>query len=247
MSKRRTKKRTRRSPEEIRDRIVRAAGEEFKRRGFTGATTARIAGRAGVTEAQLYRYFGSKSGLFLEVVFKPLDRQFLAFIQEHVTQGGESSSVREMTQLYTTKLQRFIAEHSALLTTLVVAQIYDAGMPQGVGRIHSLAAYFEHGAEVMSRRMKPGARIDPKLMVRVSFATVLACVMFQDWIFPAGLASDKAIRAAINDFVLEGIGANLDLGSRAAPRPAALRPAALRPAAARARGERRARGGRRTT
>jgi hypothetical protein len=42
-----------------------------------------------VTEAQLYRYFGSKSGLFREVVFKPLYRQ-------------------------------------------LVAQIYDAGMPQGL-------------------------------------------------------------------------------------------------------------------
>jgi hypothetical protein len=63
----------------------------------------------------------------------------------------------------------------------------------------------------MSKRMKSEARIDPKLMVRVSFATVLACVMFRDWIFPAGLASDKAIHAAINDFVLEGISANLEL------------------------------------
>lgn len=188
---------------------------EFKRTGFAGATTARIARRAGVTEAQLYRYFGSKAGLFHEVVFKTLDRQFLAFIEEHRADGEEVSSVRELSQLYTTGLQRFITEHSALLTTLVVAQIYEAGMPPGVGRINSLATYFAHGAELMSKRMKQKAPIDPKLLVRVSFATVLACVMFRDWIFPAGLASKRAIRSAINDFVLEGIGANFELEPRA--------------------------------
>jgi len=211
MRKRQPARRARRAPEEIRDRIVRAAGDEFKRTGFTGATTARIARRAGVTEAQLYRYFGSKAGLFREVVFKPLDRHFLVFIDRHLAVAGDASSLREMSQLYTTKLQRFITEHSALLTTLVVAQIYDAGMPQGVGRINSLSAYFEHGAEAMSKHLKRGARIDPKLMVRVSFAAVLACIMFRDWVFPPGLASDRSIREAINAFVLEGIGANLSL------------------------------------
>lgn len=224
-----TFRRSRRSPEEIRDRIVRAASDQFKRTGFTGATTARIARKAGVTEAQLYRYFGSKSGLFREVVFKPLDRQFLTFIEQHLVDRVGVSSLREMAQLYTTKLQRFITEHSAMLTTLVVAQIYDAGMPQGVGRINSLSTYFSHGAQVMSKQMKPDARIDPKLMVRVSFAAVLACVMFRDWIFPAGLAGDKAIQAAINDFVLEGIGANFDFGN-APPRDKA-RGAGSRPAA----------------
>jgi hypothetical protein len=49
-------------------------------------------------------------------------------------------------------------------------------------------------------------------MARVSFAAVLACVMFKDWIFPPGLASEEEIRAAINDFVREGIGANPQLG-----------------------------------
>jgi len=202
-------KRVRRAPQEIRDRIVRAASDEFKRTGFAGATTARIARKADVTEAQLYRYFGSKAGLFREVVFKPLDRHFLAFIDRHLVEAGSASSLKEMSELYTTRLQSFITEHSALLTTLVVAQVYDAGAPQGVGGINSLAAYFEHGAEAMSQHLKRGARIDPRLMVRVSFAAVLACVMFRDWIFPAGLASERSIRAAINAFVLEGIGANL--------------------------------------
>jgi hypothetical protein len=64
----------------------------------------------------------------------------------------------------------------------------------------------------MSQRLKGDYKVAPKLMVRVSFAAVLACVMFKDWIFPPGLASDEEIRAAINDFVREGIGANPEFG-----------------------------------
>jgi hypothetical protein len=48
--------------------------------------------------------------------------------------------------------------------------------------------------------------------VRVSFVAVLACVMFKDWIFPPGMASDEEITAAINDFVMEGIRVNFDKG-----------------------------------
>jgi hypothetical protein len=45
-------------------------------------------------------------------------------------------------------------------------------------------------------------------MVRVSFVAVLASLMFKDWLFPKGLASDADIREAIVDFVIDGINAN---------------------------------------
>ncbi len=61
------------------DRIIRAAADEFKASGFTGATTAAIARNAEVTEAQLFRYFASKAELFRESVFKPLNQHFLDF------------------------------------------------------------------------------------------------------------------------------------------------------------------------
>jgi hypothetical protein len=67
----------------------------------------------------------------------------------------------------------------------------------------------------MERRIKASkgkAKVDPRLMVRVSFAAVLACVMFKDWIFPPDLATDEQISAAINAFVLEGISANSSEG-----------------------------------
>ncbi|CAN7514093.1 TetR/AcrR family transcriptional regulator [Phenylobacterium sp. LjRoot219] len=204
-------RRKRRTAEDLMNRIVEAAGEEFRQCGYAGATTAAIARRADVTEAQLFRYFGSKAELFREAVFKPLDQQLSTFFANHMLDNNVEE-VRESTALYIDELQGFVRENARMLTSLVVAQTYDPEASLANSAISSLGAYFDRGAAMMTSRLTGPAKVDPTLMVRVSFAAVLACVMFKDWIFPPGLASEAEIRAAINDFVREGIGANPEMG-----------------------------------
>ena len=60
----------------------------------------------------------------------------------------------------------------------------------------------------MEDRLGTDLAVDAALMVRVSFAAVLANVMFKDWLFPKGISSDGAIRDAVIDFVIDGIRAN---------------------------------------
>lgn len=202
-------KRQRRSSDDILNRIVRAARDEFKRSGFAGTTTATIARKADVTEAQLFRSFGSKANLFQETIFKPLDQQLLDFTHKHKLRSGDAGGTsKEVRNLYTTELQRFISDNAAMLTSLIMAQTYDSGATHGVGNIDSLKAYFDHGAAMMTSRLKGKPKVDPKLVVRLAFASVLASVMFKDWIFPAGLARDEEIEAAVNAFVMEGIGSS---------------------------------------
>jgi AcrR family transcriptional regulator len=54
-------------PEETRERIILAAREVIKRKGKRGATTREIADVAGVNEATLFRHFGNKEALIVEV------------------------------------------------------------------------------------------------------------------------------------------------------------------------------------
>jgi TetR/AcrR family transcriptional regulator len=49
-------------------RILRAAEEIFAERGFSGATTAAIAERAGIAKANVHYYFGTKEALYREVL-----------------------------------------------------------------------------------------------------------------------------------------------------------------------------------
>lgn len=209
----------RRSSEEILEKLVGAAREEFKRSGFAGATTATIARNAEVTEAQLFRYFDSKADLFREAVFEPLNKHFSEFNARYPTATASDDNIRERARLYITELQQFLDEHSKLLLSLVVSQLFTSGPSQGakgqgVEEIESLRHYFDSGAAMMNNRVEKNPKVDPKLLVRVSFAAVLGCVMFKDWIFPTGLASDDDIGAAIIDFVLDGISVNADPGLR---------------------------------
>ena len=53
---------------ELRERILSAAAQLYSETGFRGATTRRIAERAGVNEVTLFRQFGSKTHLLQEAI-----------------------------------------------------------------------------------------------------------------------------------------------------------------------------------
>lgn len=62
------KKPSRMSAKDRRKRILEAALHVFARENYDGATTAKIAEAAGITEPVIYQHFQSKRELFLEVV-----------------------------------------------------------------------------------------------------------------------------------------------------------------------------------
>ena len=201
-------KRKRRSPAEIKDRLLSAARDEFKRCGFIGATTATIAANADVTEAQLFRYYASKADLFRDAVFEPLNKHFSDFNTRHLTAAERAEDLRGTEERYISELLEFIGEHAKLLQSLIVAEAYSGDRAHGVSQIDSLQNYFQRGAAMQAKRIGKNARVDPKLMVRVSFGAVLGCVMFRDWLFPKNLANDAQVNAAIMDFIIDGLNAN---------------------------------------
>ena len=201
-------RRKRRSPEELRDRVIDAAAREFEANGYSGATTAAIARRAEVTEAQIFRFFASKAELFREAIFQPLNAHFADFHARNPEGYSDEVSQRELATRYIGELQDFIGEHSRMLMSLIVAREYMQGGAEDLSEIEGLKAYFEKGKATMASRTQGAARVAPELMVRVSFAAVLANVMFRDWLFPPGIASEAEIRQAIADFTIYGIRAN---------------------------------------
>jgi AcrR family transcriptional regulator len=196
-------RRKRRSADELRARVLEAAEREFSAQGFAGATTAAI------TEAQIFRLYPSKAALFREAIFHPLNRHFADFHARMAENAGPPVGRRELARRYIDELQDFIHDHARMLMTLIVANAYGADSAEGPADIPGLAAYFDSGA-AMHRTHNGDAGIEPQLMVRVSFAAVLANVLFRDWLFPKGLASDAAIREAIARFTIEGVGASWD-------------------------------------
>jgi AcrR family transcriptional regulator len=72
------KKATRRQRGEPRRLLLEAARELFSSQGFAGTSTREIAERAGVSETLMFRYFGSKVGLFREALVTP----FVEFVED---------------------------------------------------------------------------------------------------------------------------------------------------------------------
>lgn len=62
------KKKTRMTGAERRDQIVRVATELFARNGFKGTTTREIAGKAGVSEAVIFKHFSKKQALYNAII-----------------------------------------------------------------------------------------------------------------------------------------------------------------------------------
>jgi len=65
-------RRARRTPAESRERLLRAATQEFVTHGFAGARISRIVSKAGSNPRMIYHYFGSKSGLYVAVLEEAL-------------------------------------------------------------------------------------------------------------------------------------------------------------------------------
>ncbi|MDT7643576.1 MAG: hypothetical protein QOC67_687, partial [Pseudonocardiales bacterium] len=74
------KPRKRRSSEEVRELTLATARELFAARGYAGATTRDVALEAGVTEATIYRQFGTKAALFDAAVVEPYQRFMTEFM-----------------------------------------------------------------------------------------------------------------------------------------------------------------------
>lgn len=205
-------RRRRRSSEEVADRILEAAAEEFELSGYSGATTAAIARRADVTEAQIFRFHGSKQDLFRDAIFTPLNRHFADFQTRRLADPVAVGDKRDLARAYISELQDFMADHSRMFMSLIVANAYSPETTDAMSDLDGLQAYFEKGKAMMDARVGNDPQVSSELMVRVSFAAVLANLIFRDWLFPAGIASDAEIREAIATFVIAGVEANGPIG-----------------------------------
>ncbi|MFO8033624.1 MAG: TetR/AcrR family transcriptional regulator [Candidatus Bipolaricaulota bacterium] len=101
----RTRRRDRQATER---RIFEAAAAEFSDRGYSGATLARIAGRAASSKALVVRYFGSKQELYRSV----LNTKYADLSsRETVRATSSAGSVRKLLEDILADLFAFNAEN----------------------------------------------------------------------------------------------------------------------------------------
>ena len=198
--------RTRRSPATIRSLVLRAARELFAEQGYAQVSTREIARRAGVTQAQVFRHFGSKAVLFVEAVYRPFHDFVIGYVHRWAEQGhGMDSSLRD-TEVFVDGLYRLLLDNRPLLGAM---------SGSAAGQAPELAAATAdflrevfgrlEGEVVLENQAKGSKTMDPAYAVRFTFALVFGVAVLDQALFPPGGQPGRAlIVEEMSGFVLRG-------------------------------------------
>jgi len=177
-------RRRRRTREDVTVRICESARRMFAERGYHGATTREIARQADVSETLLFRYFGSKAGLFEHVVYEPFNRLMQNFIAER----PHSVDPKADEHYVFSAVHELFEKNQSLFTALLSArgmEDEDGGAPPFAG----LIPFFEAGTREQLQRYAEQGQVpsfDVGVGLRLSFGMMAASVLMRDWLFPEG-------------------------------------------------------------
>jgi len=175
----------RRKRSECEPRIIEAARAVFAEQDYDSATTREIARRAGVSETLLFRYFGSKAGLFDRLLFAPIGGLLNDFLSSHSPDQVNADPIAS-TRAFLTSLLAFVDDNRKLLASFAARRLVSATggppppVPSGFEAFYDLAA-----AEVRRIHAQQGTVPDvaPGTAVRLSLGMVMASILFADWLF----------------------------------------------------------------
>jgi AcrR family transcriptional regulator len=192
--------RQRRAQSEVREAIVAAARSVFAEHGFGAATTREIATRARASEVLIFRYFGSKAGLFETIVIEPFNELLTSFIATNVDWGAQTDRRRNSEQ-FVSSFFEFLSTNADLLQALAKSA------PNGAAdHMHGLDAYFRRSSARLRRvYAEEGAvpDVDPDLTVRFGFGMLAAAVLFRDWFFPDGAPDSELQKQALSRMIFK--------------------------------------------
>jgi AcrR family transcriptional regulator len=176
-------RRTRRSPQEVRNLLLGAARSTFAARGYARSSTRDIADSAGVSEALLFRHFGTKANLFELAILDP----FQGFMDDYV--DGRPADLTDTpappevpSRDYVATLYDLLSQNRELVMALLAARAYEVDLtakPELSDALDRLQGVVE--VELAQRGLHG---VDVPITIRVTFAMVVALAVFQDWLFP---------------------------------------------------------------
>ena len=111
-----------------RRQVLELAAKEFAEHGLHGASTDAIAREAGITQAYIFRMFGTKKALFLELVARPFDR-----VSEAMLAAAEGKTGRQALEVMGSQYYDLLTDrHSLLLLLQGLAACGDAEVKRAV-------------------------------------------------------------------------------------------------------------------
>jgi len=201
--------RKRRSGAEVRRKILDAAAAEFHEAGYQHARTARIARAAQATEAQIFRYFGSKMGLYQETIYNLLNIKLLAYASENfAAENVDDQDRRFYARDYIRNARSFLTANAPMLRHLFCLPGGPSVVKIAKGDADGLSLFFDRCSAIMAELGDSSPRVSHQLMARLGFSAILATALFHDWIFPESVANEDEIMEGLIHFVMSGMRTN---------------------------------------
>lgn len=192
-------KRFRRQPGRGRELVLAAAHEEFSEHGYARATTRAIADRAGVAEPLLFRQFGSKAGLFNEVVFGPIRKFMLEFEKSHA-EARDSNDLEARAKRFVEGLYDLLRSNRGLMLTYFTTHVFEPDVlehPEGIPAFLEVIGMMDRLAD---KRLGPRKKATVKIRLheRINIGSVIAAALFDDLIF-ASMSARPTRNRIINE------------------------------------------------
>jgi AcrR family transcriptional regulator len=202
--------------------LLDAAREVFALRGFRGARTKEIADKAGVSEALLYRHFGSKAGLFEEAILEPVNSFVSEFVERWRTEWDQSRPFHETVGAFMEGMYDLMREHRSAVLALLAAEAFEdemGGQPDHKPLFGMLKDLEEVASvETQSRHFDP----DPALTTRVAVTMAVAMGLLEDFLFGPSDSPNvnrEAIITEMTMMVVTGISQRANMTQRFEPGP----------------------------
>jgi AcrR family transcriptional regulator len=165
--------------DERRAQILREASDLFGSRGFKGTTTRDVAGRVGLTEAALYRYFPSKEAMYAAILDQRMAAPEVLDPFQPLIDAGDDRGV--FTQL-ALALLRSLGGDASMLRLLLYSALegHELARPFHDGRMRRLR---ETLASYIARRQREGAfraDLEPLIAARAFLGTVVYHVIARE-------------------------------------------------------------------
>ena len=187
-------------PNGVRVRMLRAARSLFAEKGYRATTTKEISVVAGVAEPTIFRHFGAKADLFEATILEP----FTEFIAQWIHTWDDfpaDGSVEDLAENLVSGLYQLVRRDLRLFRELIAARadpasdLHASAVAISAQLRGGLRAVHDVGLDIAGSRGLRG--LDAPATIGAIAGMVLASVLLEDWIYPAGVESpdqDRIVR-----------------------------------------------------
>lgn len=200
------KVRQRRPRGEPRRLLIAAAQDLFNRKGYTSTSTREIADAAQVSETLMFRYFGSKAGLFREAMVTPFVELVDREIESRLANPNRYDEPREEARKLIAELYDVFRTHRALAALLFAgdalseSDLAESGVLDEVRtQVERLVAFGAEEAKAQGAVVPPDVH---NLTTRAMIAMVAGMATFGTWYYGKRRPSRDAIIDEVTEFVL---------------------------------------------